>query len=69
MQQGGSLPEKQELRTVELQCIANGHRFPREVWCWVHYLEGSDEPVFWKVIHTTGVRCPQCGSPANEAKG
>jgi hypothetical protein len=54
------MPKKRELRTAELQCLDNGHRFPARVWHWVHYVEGSDEPVGWAVINTEGVRCPYC---------
>jgi hypothetical protein len=65
------MPKKQELRIAELQCIANGHRFPAQVWHWVYYVADIDEPVAAEVMNTDGVRCPypNCGSPADIAKG
>ena len=63
------MPETQEIRLVELECIGEGHHhLEEEVLCWVHYIEGQDEPVFWRAKNTTGVKCPECGYPADEAK-
>jgi len=61
------MPERQEIRPVKLECTGEGHhRFERELWCWVHYIDSQDEPVFWRTIDTTGVECPECGYSAEE---
>ena len=44
MQQGGSKPKKQELRTKQFRCLDNGHRFSEQVSCWVQYIEEIGEP-------------------------
>ena len=62
-------PKKRVLRTAELECIDNGHRFTAQVWHWAHFVEGVNMPVAWSVISTEGVRCPECGSRADVAKG
>jgi hypothetical protein len=63
------MPRKKQRMIRELQCTGpDRHRFPAEVWCWVHYVEGIDEPTNVAVINTTGVECPVCDYSAEEAK-
>ena len=51
-----------EIRPRELRCDACGHRFTERVPQKPHFLAEQDEPVFWTVVSTDGVRCPSCGS-------
>jgi len=61
------MSEQLEVRPVDLKCTGpRQHRFERELLCWVHYVRGEREPVFWRVKNTTGVFCPECGATAEQ---
>jgi len=62
MQQGGSMPNKRELRAAKLQCLVCGYRFSARVWQKGLYVQELDEPYDWVVENTEGVTCPRCGS-------
>ena len=61
---------KWEYLSTDLKCLERGHLFTEVVLNELHYPDGYDRPyrVFVPKRTLGSVRCPECGSLAEEAK-